>query len=67
MRTSENIPAEWHFDRLIDRINLVPKILADILTKGSFIREWNRLIRPFNVMDELSFNCSHSRIWSFEP
>ena len=55
-------------DWLIDRINLDPKIqikyidtknqLADILTKGNFIRdEWNHLLCLFNISHFSSTNC----------
>ena len=56
-------------DWLFDRINLDPKIqikytdtknqLADILTKGNFIRdEWNHLLCCFNISHFSSTNCS---------
>ena len=56
-------------DRLLDRINLDPKIqikyidtknqLADILTKGNFTRdEWNHLLCLFNISHFSSTDCS---------
>ena len=57
-------------DWLFDRINLDPKIqikyvdtknqLADMLTKGNFIRdEWNLLLCLFNIMDISQFASGH--------
>ena len=55
-------------DRLFDRINFDPKFqityidtknqLADILTKGNFIRdEWNHLLTLFNISHLSSTSC----------
>ena len=57
-------------DWLFDRTNLDGKIqiwyvvsknqLADILTKGSFMRdEWHDLLHFSNIMNDTTFSCSH--------
>ena len=59
-------------DWLFDRINLEPKIqikfvdtrklLADILTNGSFSRnEWNHFLCLFNIMSFPTYSGSHSK------
>ena len=70
--TMKHVPRHHRvaLDGLFDRINLDPKIqikyvetknqLADMLTKGNFIRyEWDHLLRLLNVMNFSMFSCCH--------
>ena len=65
---THRVALDWLFDSISLDAGIHIKFadttrqIADVLTEGCFAREqWDRLIGVFNIMDETTYSCSHSR------